>query len=253
MAKSLSAAIDFDHLSLYDQGLRGKVAKKTEIPKNVSELQNDRNYQTNTEVTNSINTALEDYTPTDELPENLSDFNNDEDYQSGTEVDTKISDALQSYTPTDDLPENLSDFYNDQDFQSGTEVDTKISEALQSSGFQTGSEVDAAIQAKATEAEWQSLTQVTNAINEAIKDVVGVKFEVVQELPGEGKPGVIYLKKSSIDGGDYAEYIWIETDSGGIFEMLGTAGNVDLTGYVKQDDITVASNSQITGLLAGWE
>lgn len=217
MAKTLESAIDFDHLSLYDQGLRGKVAKKSDVPTKLGDLQNDKNYQTNAEVTDSINTALEDYTPTEELPE------------------------------------NLSDFYNDQDYQSGTEVDTKISEALQSSGFQTGSEVDAAIQAKATEAEWQSLTQVTNAINEAIKDVVGVKFEVVEELPAEGKPGVIYLKKNAGDTDDYAEYIYVETGNGGKFEMLGTAGNVDLTSYVKESDITVASNAQITGLLAGWE
>lgn len=217
MAKTLESAIDFDHLSLYDQGLRGKVAKKSDLPTKLGDLQNDQNYQ------------------------------------SADQVTTKINDALESYTPTDELPTDLSEFFNDQDYQSGTEVDTKISEALQSSGFQTGSEVDAAIQAKATEAEWQSLTQVTNAINDAIKDVVGVKFEVVPELPGEGKPGVIYLKKNAGDTEDYAEYIWIDTDSGGKFEMLGTAGNVDLTGYIKTEDITVASNSQITGLLAGWE
>lgn len=217
MSKTLSSAIDYDHLSLYDAGLKLKVAKKTEIPKNVSELQNDKNYQTNTEVTDSINSALEDYTPTDELPE------------------------------------NLSDLYNDEDFQSGSEVDTKINDALESSGFQKAADVKKAITDEATEKEWQTAQQVADAISDAIKDVVGVKFEVVQELPGEGKPGVIYLKKNAGDTEDYAEYIWITTDTGGKFEMLGTAGNVDLTGYVKQDDITVAQNSQITSLLSGWE
>lgn len=217
MAKTLESAIDFDHLSLYDNGLRTKVAKKTDLPTKLGDLQNDQNYQSADQVTN------------------------------------KINDALESYTPTDEMPENLSEFFNDEQFISDSEADQKITSALESSGFQKAADVKKAITDEATEKEWQTATQVTNAINDAIKDVVGVKFEVVQDdLPAEGQPGVIYLKRNS-GTDDYAEYIWITTDTGGKFEMLGTAGNVDLTSYVKESDITVASNAQITGLLAGWE
>lgn len=52
---------------------------------------------------------------------------------------------------------------------------------------------------------------VTRSIADAIKDIVGIKFEKVETLPSEGKTGIIYLVPKTPAGTSdiYTEYYWI--------------------------------------------
>ena len=105
-------------------------------------------------------------------------------------------------------------------------VPTKVSDLTNDSNFQTDTEVDASIAA-------------------AIADVVQFDYEVVQALPATGTKGTIYLVSNSGTGTNiYDEYIWIDGDPSGHFELLGTT-EMDLSGYVQATEMTTISNADI--------
>lgn len=105
-------------------------------------------------------------------------------------------------------------------------VPTKVSDLNNDSDFQTGDEVDAAIAA-------------------AIADVTQFDYEVVQTLPASGEKGTIYLVSNSGTGTNiYDEYIWIDGEPSGHFELLGTT-EMDLSGYVQATEMTTISNADI--------
>lgn len=120
---------------------------------------------------------------------------------------------LTSYALTADVPTATSDLTNDSDFQTEQEVQTLIDDAL--------------------------------------ADVTGIDFEVVQALPQSGQKGVIYLvQKTGTSGDVYDEYIWVTPQgSAAHFEKIGTT-EVDLSDYWAISDlvaITTAEIDTITG------
>lgn len=84
------------------------------------------------------------------------------------------------------------------------------------------------------DADYQSGSQVTTAINAAIAGISGISFEIVQTLPATGDPGTIYLVPAgqSATGDIYAEWIYLNS----AWEKLGTTA-VDLTGYTTWDSV----------------
>lgn len=97
-------------------------------------------------------------------------------------------------------------------------------------------------------AGYQNASQVQTAITDALADVVGIEYYVCQtgEYDAEtriptiaGKAGVIYLvPKTSVEvGNTYFEYIY----NSGSFEKIGDT-EIDLTDYLKDDDISSDSN-----------
>lgn len=105
-------------------------------------------------------------------------------------------------------------------------VPTKTSDLNNDSDFQTGDEVDAAIAA-------------------AIADVTQFDYEVVQALPASGEKGTIYLVSNSGTGTNiYDEYIWIDGEPSGHFELLGTT-EMDLSGYVQATEMTTIADADI--------
>ena len=88
-------------------------------------------------------------------------------------------------------------------------------------------------------------------VNDAVGNVVGISFEIVQTLPasGAGTPGTIYLISHGGSGQNvYDEYAWISSTNS--FEKLGTT-DVDLSGYVQSSDLGNISNSTIDAIVAG--
>lgn len=77
-------------------------------------------------------------------------------------------------------------------------------------------------------------TEVTQEIAEAVSGIEGFDAQVVGELPGTGKKGILYLVANDSDEGQnaYDEYLWI-TDK---YEKLGTR-SIDLSQYAKKTEI----------------
>lgn len=104
---------------------------------------------------------------------------------------------------------------------------TKLSDFTNDSGYQTES-------------------QVSTAISNAIANIQGISYSIVAELPTTGEAGVIYLiSNSGANQNSYDEYIWI-TDK---FEKIGTT-EVDLSGYVQETDLVAITNSEIDAIVA---
>ena len=96
-------------------------------------------------------------------------------------------------------------------------------------------------------AGYQTSQQVQSAINTAVGKITQFGFQIVSELPRTGKKGIIYLiPKTKAEQNIYDEYIWIDTG----YELIGTTA-VDLTGYLKENDLVAITNEEIDGIVAG--
>ena len=88
---------------------------------------------------------------------------------------------------------------------------------------------------------------VVAAITAALADVAGIKFEPVEELPLSGEAGTIYMVKKSDKGTEknkYAEYVWFNDE----WEYVGDTGTVDLSGYVKTEDLVPIPTTEIDSI-----
>lgn len=116
--------------------------------------------------------------------------------------------VLTAYALKTELPSKTSDLTNDSDFQTGTDVQ--------------------------------------DAITAALADITGIDFQIVQTLPASGTKGVIYLVP--ITGSSpvvYEEYIWIEPTGGTAhFEKIGST-DIDLSGYVQASEMHALTNAEI--------
>lgn len=130
--------------------------------------------------------------------------------KNGTTVETFYANDNTNKTANIVVPTATSDLTNDSDFQTGTEVSA--------------------------------------AIAQAISGITGIEFVIVQALPATGETGIIYLVPSGGTVPDiYDEYVWIVNQGTGSFEKIGST-NIDLSGYVQFTDILYADNTDIDNL-----
>ena len=107
-------------------------------------------------------------------------------------------------------------------------VPTKVSALTNDSGYQTES-------------------QVSSSIATALGRITGISFRIVDALPETGENGVIYLIRHihSDTGDSYDEYAWISSINK--FEKIGNT-DVDLSGYIKEDDLVPITTSEIDSM-----
>ena len=107
-------------------------------------------------------------------------------------------------------------------------VPTKVSALTNDSGYQTES-------------------QVSSSIATALGRITGISFRIVDALPETGENGVIYLIRHihSDTGDSYDEYAWISSINK--FEKIGNT-DVDLSGYIKEDDLAPITTSEIDSM-----
>nr|DAL46638.1 MAG TPA_asm: hypothetical protein [Caudoviricetes sp.] len=121
-------------------------------------------------------------------------------------------------------------------------IPTNNSQLTNGAGYQTADNVKSTVESY----KYQTASDVTSAINTALASYNSVSFEKVTSLPTTGTAGTIYLISNGGSGQNvYDEYFWTGTG----FELFGSTA-VDLTGYVKASDITLATNDDINGLFA---
>ena len=95
-------------------------------------------------------------------------------------------------------------------------------------------------------AGYQTESEVTTAITNALKDVQGIKYQIEENLPSTGEAGTIYLISNSGTGTNiYDEYIWVNNK----FEKIGTTA-VDLTNYIQSTDLVAITNEEVDTICA---
>lgn len=88
---------------------------------------------------------------------------------------------------------------------------------------------------------------VDTTIADALGDITGFEFQIVNTLPATGDKGIMYLVAHTHGTNDvYDEYIWV-TDK---YERLGTL-DVDLSNYVTFDDYASVSKAGVVKVKVG--
>lgn len=80
-------------------------------------------------------------------------------------------------------------------------------------------------------------------------DLNSVSLKPVDELPEAGEENVIYLVKNEATEGDnlHDEYVYVD----GKWEPIGSTA-VDLTGYIKEDQLVSITEEEIDAMFADW-
>lgn len=173
------------------------------------------------------------------------------------------------------IPTKLTDLTNDGNFVTDANyvhTDNNFTTTLKNklNGIATGAEVnvqsdwavtssssDAFIKNKPTkvsdftnDSNFQTQSQVQQAINDAVGQITGLSFEIVQTLPATGTAGTIYLVPNSGSAPNiYDEYVWVTSGGSGSFEKIGTT-DVDLSGYVQYSNLVAITNAEIDTIVA---
>lgn len=93
-------------------------------------------------------------------------------------------------------------------------------------------------------AGYQTADDVSDAIEDALGDLEGARFEVVDNLPIIGETGKIYLIPDANDGenNSYDEYIWIENIQA--YEKIGNT-DIDLSDYYNTSNLVALTTAEI--------
>ena len=85
-------------------------------------------------------------------------------------------------------------------------------------------------------------TAINKAISDAVGEIAGFEFQIVQTLPTTGEKGTMYLvlMGTTETQNYYEEFIYVNN----AWEKLGTLG-VDLSGYMKTADMVEATENEI--------
>lgn len=86
--------LDYNGVLYLKQKFDALYAKASAVPTKTSELQNDSKFQTDSDVSSAIQTALESLT----IPSKTSDLTNDSQFQSLSDVTNLINDAIADIT-----------------------------------------------------------------------------------------------------------------------------------------------------------
>ena len=167
-----------------------------------------------------------------------SELTNDSGFITGI-TSTMVTNAL-GYTPYDS--ENPNGYTNNI----GTITGIKVNNSSIGTSGVVNITVPTDNASLSNGAGYQTASQVSTAINNALAGITGITYSVVQSLPATGEAGVIYLvSNSGTNPNIYDEYIYVNNT----FEKIGTT-DVDLTNYVEFSDLTTITNAEIDTIVA---
>ena len=158
---------------------------------------------------------------------------------------SKIKNALT--TVSNQIPTKVSELTNDSGYTSnlGTITGVTVNGTSVATSGVANLTVPTSTSQLNNDSTYQTLAQIQALINEAVGDVTGIDFQIVQSLPSTGSHGVIYLVPVSGGANIYDEYIYVNN----AFEKIGST-DIDLSGYVQFSDLTPISNSEIDSIVA---
>ena len=224
---------------------------ESKIPTEVSALTNDSEYQTKSDVT----TILGDYAKTTDIPtvdvtkeyvdealKGKSDVDhthttvNGHTVESDVPTDAKFTDTIYDDTAIKELINSKIDETALVDYAKKTDLKTKLSEFENDSEFITNT-VD-----NLTNYYLKTETYTQDEVNNLISNINKITVEVVTELPTEDiSASTIYLILIDTEKNVYSQNMYINEK----WAVLGST-SVDLTGYVKSDELTTKLEAYAT-------
>lgn len=224
---------------------------ESKIPTAVSTLTNDSEYQTKSDVV----TILADYAKTTDIPtidvtkeyvdEALKGKSNTDHthttvnghtVESDVPSDAKFTDTVYDDTTIKELINSKIDESALADYAKKTDLKTKLSEFENDADFITNT-VD-----NLTNYYLKTETYTRDEVNDLISNINKITVEVVTELPTEEiSTSTIYLILIDVEKNVYSQNMYIN----GKWATLGST-SVDLTGYVKSDELTTKLEAYAT-------
>ena len=279
--------LDKAGLIYYDTKVKARDAQKTELPTKLTDLNNDGNFvqdaaykHTDNNYTDAEKTKLagidtgadvnvieaitvngsaaqiSNKTVNVTVPTQITDLNNDGNFVQDaaykhtdnnytTAEKTKLAGIDESADANliESVKVNGAPLEIDSSKAVNITVPTDNSSLANGAGYQTATDVNNLIDAKG----YQTASQVNSIVNTAVANAAHLKRAIVDVLPESGEENTIYLvpSASSKDGNVKDEYMWINS----AWEKIGSS-EVDLTGYLKESDLTVITTAEIDAMFA---
>lgn len=124
-------------------------------------------------------------------------------------------------------------------------IDANKNVALDLSAYAKVADVPTKTSDLTNDSTFQTLAEVTQAIDDAIAEVTQFDYEIVQTLPQSGTKGTIYLVEDTENPGTYIEWIWIEN----AWERIGQTGTIDLSEYWAKTELTAITTAEIDTII----
>ena len=238
--------LDYSGLVAYDTKVKERDAQKTELPKKLTDLNNDGNF------VQDANYVHTDNNYSDAAVSKLAGIAEKAEVNVISAVTVNgVALTPSGKTVNISVPTNNNSLENGAGYQTATDVDNIVSgkgyqtsqqveTAITGKGYQTSAQVESAIAAKG----YQTAAEVATAISNANH----LKRVIVDSLPATGDANTIYLipSASSKDGNVKDEYMWIDSK----WEKIGSS-EADLSGYVKDSDIVAITTEEIDAIFNG--
>lgn len=200
--------IDYEGLRAFSDSLKSKYATKNDIPKKLSDFQDDATHRLVTDEDKAkINNSIKEIT--------LFRNSTDETYISYRTQDNNREFILIPYA-----------------HMGGAGLMSRIDKRKLNGIVEGANKVT-----KLSELENDTTFKTELEIQQMISNASSLKKEVATSLPATGKDDVIYLVQDpkGKDNNNYLEYLWLN----GKYELIGST-QVDLSGYAKLEDIVAS-------------
>lgn len=275
MAETQKKFLDQDGLTVLNEHNKSKFAGKGDVPTKTSQLANDSNFVSDA---NYVHTDS-NYTAAEKTK--LAGIAAGADVSTITSVTVNgVAQVPTAKTVNIVVPTDNKSLTNGAGYQTAAEVESAISgkgfatsddveQAITAKGYQTSSQVESAIAAKGYQTAanvkstvegygYQTAAQVNvivsgkgyqtaSEVQALISNAEHLKRSVVDTLPTSGiDANTIYLVPADLTGASNVkdEYMYIN----GAWEKIGSS-EVDLSGYMKTDDMVALTSEEILAIL----
>ena len=164
---------------------------------------------TNYKDSNEIDNLLKSKADKTELPKNLSELNNDAGFIKKDAIPTKNSQLENDsgYITTNEIPTEISSFENDANYAKVEQIPTSVSELVNDSEFITKIVDNLINYYKKTE------TYTKDEVNKLIENIKNSRFKKLEVKPEVGEENIIYLIPSDKPQEEniYDEFIYTES------------------------------------------
>lgn len=158
------------------------------------------------------------------IPKNVTELLDAENYALKSSIPTKVESLEDAgdYARKSEIPHSIDGMEGIEAYAKVTAIPKKVEELEDY-------------------ADYVKKAELTETVKGLIGNVKTFEFLVVESLPESGDKGAIYLVSNAKgDNDSYDEFIWINDK----FEKIGTT-SVDLSGYLKAEEITTITNEEI--------
>lgn len=225
--------IDFERLRAFNEKLKTKYATKNDIPKKLSDLQNDTTHRL---VTDTEKKKWNDKVSQSQITSDANATGSDKTF-SVDFINTRLEEI-------DDVKldqTNITDSYNgvSSDLVLSQKGAYDLMEWANSAIMGNIGFLDRKIPDKISQLTNDKNFKTESEIQQMIEKASSLKKEVVTSLPTTGKDDVIYLVQDpkGKDNNNYLEYLWLN----GKYELIGST-QVDLSGYVRHEELNNSMN-----------